>query len=240
MSKSNKNSIVVKAKKSDLDVCVKDDMFDIDTDNNFEIAKGFDRGIDYLPIKDTFIKEYNKIYQSLQNIDTVNLRKISMLKKKLVYILVAMIQLRNASRISEACHAIKYFCTKDNYKDKIIVKIAKSEAIKYKQGQQIITKPRYRKMIFPGDWLNNFDADIIKDVMCSVPFNRLKKRVLDYLLKYHKCNTHSLRYACINYLVYEMNRPLNDVAKFVGHVDLSMLTKYTQQKNCEKIFELDM
>lgn len=229
--------------KSDLSTSVKDDVFDIDTDNTFEIARGFDRNIDYLPMKNKLIESYNNIIEKikvLEENDMTIVRRIIQLKKKMVYILVAMIQLRNGSRISEACNAIKYFFIKDDYQNKLIVKIAKSEAIKYKDGKKIITKPRYRKMIFPNDWLVRFNPDFVKDAFCHIPFNRLKKRVLDYLLNYHKCNTHSLRYACINYLIYDMKRPLNDVAKFVGHVDLSMLTKYTQQKNCEKIFDLDM
>lgn len=235
-------------KKSDINLRVKshvkkDDVFDIDNDIHYEIAKGFDRGIDYLPIKNKFINEYNKLFDQIKLLEDggfENIRKITMIKKKILYLLVAMIQLRNGSRISEACNALKYFNYKDNYNEKIIVKIAKSEAIKYKNGEKIVTKPRFRKMIFPIDWLINFNSNIIKDAFCYVPFDKLKKRVLDFLLKNYKCNTHSLRYACINYLIYDMKRPLNDVAKFVGHVDLSMLTKYTQQKNCEKIFDLDM
>lgn len=222
----------------------KDDVFDIDRNElEYEIATGFDRGIDYLPIKKKFIDEYHMLIEKLNNIDDNDMTsvvKTVKLKKRIVYLLIAMIQLRNASRISEACDAIKYFDTRDGYDDKVIVKIAKSESIKYKNGQKIITKPRYRKMIFPIDWLDNFNRDNVRDALHHIPFNRMKKRVLDYLLLNHKCNTHSLRYACINYLIYDMKRPLNDVAKFVGHVDLSMLTKYTQQKNCEKIFELDM
>lgn len=242
MSKMNKE-------KSDLHSSVKtdantDDIFDIhDNNNNYEIARGFDRGVDYLPMKNKLIEAYNNIIEKIDKLeenDMTIIRRIIQLKKKMVYILVAMIQLRNGSRISEACHAIKYFYMKDDYGNKLLVKISKSEAIKYKDGKKIVTKPRYRKMIFPNDWLAKFNSDFVKDAFCHIPFDRLKKRVLDYLLIYHKCNTHSLRYACINYLIYDMGRPLNDVAKFVGHVDLSMLTKYTQQKNCEKIFELDM
>lgn len=236
-------------KKSDLKLSVKndakkDDVFDVDnSDLEYEIARGFDRGVDYLPMKNKFIDEYNLLLNKLENIDDndcSSVVKTIRIKKRIVYLLISMIQLRNASRISEACDAIKYFDIRDAYNTKIIVKIAKSESIKYKNGQKIVTKPRFRKMIFPTDWLTSFNRDYIRDALHHIPFNRLKKRVLDYLLLNHKCNTHSLRYACINYLIYDMKRPLNDVAKFVGHVDLSMLTKYTQQKNCEKIFELDM
>lgn len=229
-------------KKSDPSISVIED----DTLLEPEIAVGFDRGIDYEPMKQKLIKCFYSIYNDILKIkknEGCYGRKMSILESKLLYLSIAMTQLRNGSRISEACQAIKVFCTTGDFNKRVIVKIAKSESIKYKNGEKYTTKPRYRKMIFPNDWIDK-DSDKIKKILMKrfkdIPFNRLKKRVLDYLLIYHQCNTHSLRYACINYLIYEKERPLNDVAKFVGHIDLSMLTKYTQQKNCEKIFDLDM
>ena len=79
-------------------------------------------------------------------------------------------------------------------------------------------------MVFP-DWV---DVRDLRPDFCNrlknIPFGKLKKkRVLDYLLRYFECNTHSLRYACINYLIYEKNLPLNTVAKLVGHVGLNQL-----------------
>ena len=41
-------------------------------------------------------------------------------------------------------------------------------------------------------------------------------------------------------MIYEEKRQSNDVAKFVGHVNVNQLVTYTQQKNCDKIFELDL
>lgn len=217
----------------------------IDEDEEPVIATGFDRGIDYEPMKNKLINCCKKYYDELVSLEknTPHFKyKIGTVKSKILYCCIAMIQLRNGSRISEACGAMKYFCKEDNFNKRVIVKIAKSESIKYKDGKQYTTKPRYRKMIFPINWIDNFDSikDIIEEIFSTIPYSRLKKRVLDYLLINHQCNTHSLRYACINYLIYDKERPLNDVAKFVGHVDLSMLTKYTQQKNCEKIFDLTM
>lgn len=227
-------------KKSDSGLSVNE--YDAFTDP--VIATGFDRGIDYLPMKDKLIKSLEAIYDDyLTYIDTPScyVSKIKFAKNKMLYIIIAMTQLRNGSRICEACNAIVSFC-KNGMDNLAIVKIAKSESIKYNNGEKKITKPRFRKMTFPKQWIKNVDKifPIIQDFIKDIPLNRLKKRVLDYLLIYHNCNTHSLRYACINYLIYEKERPLNDVAKFVGHIDLSMLTKYTQQKNCEKIFDLDM
>lgn len=209
------------------------------------IATGFDRGVDYEPMKNKLINCCKKYYDELVALEknTPHFKyKIGTVKSRILYCCIAMIQLRNGSRISEACDTMKYLCKEGNFNKRVVVKIAKSESIKYKDGEQYTTKPRYRKMIFPTDWIDNFETikNIIEEIFSDIPYSRLKKRVLDYLLINHQCNTHSLRYACINYLIYEKERPLNDVAKFVGHVDLSMLTKYTQQKNCEKIFDLTM
>ena len=230
-------------KKSDIGVSVIENNIDYEP----KIATGFDRGVDYEPMKNRMIKLCSNYIKELKQVEANTpcfKRKIQIIKLKILYLTVAMIQLRNGSRISEACAAMRVFCSSQNFsKDKrVIVKIAKSESIKYKDGEKYVTKPRYRKLIFPSDWINNFSrvSKILIEIFDDVPYDRLKKRVLDYLLMYLQCNTHSLRYACINYLIYEKERPLNDVAKFVGHVDLSMLTKYTQQKNCEKIFDLDM
>lgn len=228
------------SKKSDSRVSVKE----IDEYIEPEIATGFDRGVDYEPMKERLIKfltSYYSDYIKLTSNSNCFTSKLKILSNKIVYTIIAMIQLRNGSRISEACYAFATFINK-GINSLVTVKIAKSESIKYKNGEKIMTKPRYRKMLYPEGWIkdNKYIFSILKKASKNIPLNRLKKRVLDYLLIYHQCNTHSLRYACINYLIYEKGRPLNDVAKFVGHIDLSMLTKYTQQKNCEKIFDLDM
>jgi len=227
-------------KKSEIDLSVNKVNEYIEPD----ISTGFDRGIDYEPMKDRliqFLEKYYNEYITIKDNQKCYGSKLKNLGNKMVYNTIAMIQLRNGSRISEACNAFSIF-TKKGIDSLVTVKIAKSESIKYREGEKILTKPRYRKMLYPKEWIknNNMILPILTSVMGTIPLDRLKKRVLDYLLIYHQCNTHSLRYACINYLIYEKCRPLNDVAKFVGHIDLSMLTKYTQQKNCDKIFELDM
>ena len=103
------------------------------------------------------------------------------------------------------------------------------------------TKARYRKIIFPLNWIDPTPhiADLKKKFETIRP-DRVKKRVLDYMLRKFKCNTHSLRYACINYLIYTQKTELNTVAKFVGHVNMEQLTRYTQQKNVDKLLDVDM
>lgn len=207
-----------------------------DSEEEPKIAQGFDRGIDYQEIKDKFLKHLNRLYKYLQKADTRYETKV--LTNKICYIMIAMIQLRNGSRISEACSAFVQFINSDDLDDKVVVKIAKSQ----KNTEKIKTKARYRKMVFP-DWI---DRDIFEEVRDSKPLvlliqnKRLKKRVLDYMLMYFNCNTHSLRYACINYLLTDMKLPMPTVAKYVGHINTNQLCTYTQNKEVDKIFDLDI
>lgn len=216
------------------------------SDNEIEeekINQGFDRNIDYNTIKEKLINEYNKLIDNLDTLDINNSNYVSkrrILIHKLIYLIISCLQLKNGSRISEACDAFRLFMKKKNINDRVVVKIAKSECKKYKKntGESFITKKRNREMAFPK-W---FEFDLFKDMEFYTNYineKRLSKRVLDYLLKYFNCNTHSLRYAFINYMLYELKRPMNDVAKFVGHTNMDMLVKYTQLKNSNQIFDLD-
>lgn len=230
-------------------------------ENENKIAKGFDRDVDYNKIKRKFVKDFNTYYNKLQSEDIDQWKSTrKLLIRKLVYLVIAMIQLRNGSRITEACEAIKLFLKK-GIDDKVVVKIAKSESIKYvhsgskrggsknfsgsKKGgnrKKIITKPRYRKMMFPK-WFNNEIIELFQsddEAKETIQNARLKRRVLDFLLRGYDCNTHSLRYAFINYMLYERKEDMNIVAKFVGHVNINMLVRYTQLKNTDKIFDLDI
>lgn len=216
---------------------------DYDDIEEIELSKGFDRGIDYEPIKEQLKDHYNTLHNKLDNLHdskhNVYVRKSNLILGNIIHTIIPMIQLRNGSRILEACNAFILFCKK-GFDKKVAVKIAKSESIKYKKGKKYVTKARYRNMIFP-DWIDISDIeDQIIERTKSLPLHRLRKRVLDYLLRYFECNTHSLRYACINYLIYDKKLPLNTVAKLVGHVGLNQLTTYTQQKNVDKVFDIDM
>lgn len=205
-----------------------------------KIEKGFDRDIDFKTIKEKLLFELNSTYQRLLIAEKETEKKI--LINKICYLMISIIQLRMGSRISEACEAFKLFIENNNIEKKQIVKIAKSEGMKYnhKTKKKFFAKARYRKMQFP-DWINKEIFEEIKlspYVTSLLNSNRLKKRVLDFLLKNFDCNTHSLRYAFINYMLYEEKRPMNDVAKFVGHSTVSQLVTYTQIKNTDQIFDL--
>src|SRR5208337_2109268 len=124
-------------------------------ENNI-IAKGFDRDIDYKTMRELLKKELQKQYDKFMSLEPEykkqNIRAI-------IYILIVMIQLRNGSRISEAVKAFILFINNPDHNEKVIVKISKSDGMKYnkKADKLIKAKARYRKMMFPSKW---FDIDI--------------------------------------------------------------------------------
>lgn len=208
---------------------------------------GFDRGIDFKQIKDKLIYAYNVTIGEIRELDESD-RYYSSKKRKLIhrliYILISLTQLCNGSRISEAVAAFIKFQETKKYESKATVKIAKSESIKYKKDtkEQYTTKPRYRHIIFPGKWIG-IPIELHDDIdyyLGNIDKSTLKKRVLDYLLKHQGCNTHSLRYACINHLLYEQKKEPSIVAKFVGHSSMAQLVRYTQNKEVDKLFDLDI
>ena len=200
------------------------------------ISTGFDRGIDYDEIKEKLNKSLEEYYKSYQE------KKKKMDIKRMIYNIISQIQLRNGSRISEAVRAFIKFLTLDIDK-RVVVKISKSDAVKIKKdGEKKKMKARFREMMFPK-WIKPEIFTLIKKSKTTnelVGSNRLKKRVLDYLLLHQGCNTHSLRYACINNLIYVQKRPINDVAKWIGHQNVAQMVTYTQKKNADQIFDIDM
>lgn len=204
------------------------------------VATGFDMGIDYEPMKQKLIKEYEEEVRDMILLDKGDKaydRKKKMIVTKIMYMLISMVQLGNGSRISEAVKFFMLYLFEDGKKPELTIKISKSETTKYKDGIKFITKPRFRKMHMI-DWVEIIDLDLLKDVLKNKDINKLNKRVLDFMRNHFKCNTHSLRYACINNLIFEEKMPLNSVAKYVGHCGLGQLTRYTQTKNTEKIFDI--
>lgn len=208
------------------------------------IARGFDRNVDYLPMKEQIIKTLEKKISDIGNEMTPGQLKITI--NKVIYLTIAMIQLRNGSRITEACKALLLFVNKGTT-DKVIVKIAKSEKKAYeivKDGKTITknkTKARYRNMIYPSGWTDLDIIGVIKDHPNNcLKSKRLEKRVLDYLLLNFKCNTHSLRYAFINYMLTIKKQPMATVAKLVGHCNVNQLCTYTQNKQVEAALEMDI
>lgn len=239
-----------RTKKERIEIRMQDDIIEtnqrkLDVDDS-TINTGFDRGIDFADIKEELMDSYECAI-GLLNLLTEDNKHFNGNERKLVnrliYILVSMVQLINGSRISEACDAFRSFLEKGDFDKKIVVKLAKSESIRYKtNGDKFKTKIRYRKLIFPQKWMDNPKDKIglMQYYIDKMEPDTLRKRVLDYLLKNHDCNTHSLRYAYINYMIYDQKNEPSLIAKHVGHSNLNQLIRYTQNKQADKLFDIDI
>lgn len=217
--------------------------------------EGFDRGIDFGPIKARLLTDlcnYHTIYTTKKRVYKAG--------RALIYTLIELIQLRNGCRITEAINSFKEF-TKDGIIGKVTVKICKSEAKKMawvlnkstncKEKRQITTPPRYRHILFPTVWLSRKTSlsetdmhqlliDLTSNHQEMLAKGNLKQLICIHMKRHHNCNTHSLRYAFINHLLYDQKQPSDVVAKFVGHSNTNQIIRYTQRKNCDKLFDLDI
>lgn len=203
------------------------------------VDHGFDRGIDYKEIKQRLIDKYKEQLKALDD-NNMSVYDRKCMVHKQIYCLTAMLQLCNGSRILEACKAIKIYFDKKNFTEKILVKIAKSECTKInRDGDEYTTKARFRKMRFPNGWIEFELTKELENALEKIKVINLKQRVLDYLLKYFDCNTHSLRYAFINFMLYDKKVETTLVSKFVGHSNTAQLVRYSQNKKAEELFDID-
>lgn len=197
---------------------------------------GFDRGIDYEKTKKLLIDKYNETDLNCQKNDITEKRR-DIYARQLIYLLIAMIQLRNASRVSEAVRAFMKYKHDNQINNKVIVKISKSDAAKKnKDGNMVKPKPRYRNIVFP-DWVVVDENEIMR-TLAKIPIDRLKHRTLDYLLKLG-FNTHSLRYSRINFLLNKKKEDIGTVAKYVGHKNLQTILNYVGKQNVDKMNDID-
>src|ERR1700689_1167497 len=126
--------------------------------NTIKIETGFDRGLSYNDIKKQLLSDLRKKYNKVENLDTNDKSfksKERIYINQLTYILLSLLQLKNGSRSIESVWCFREYIKKRNFNETILVKIAKSESIKYdrKTKEKYKTKIRYRKMVFPISWI---------------------------------------------------------------------------------------
>jgi integrase len=178
-----------------------------------------DRGTDYIEIKDLLIKSLNDCLKEDINTITDNIHKPT-------YLIISLISLRNGSRISESVKAFKLFMLNHNI-SKVSVPISKR-----KDGKT-------RLMFFP----DNIDKNILMIINIINPKivcknnKKVSSCVRVFLNKYYNTNTHSLRYAFINYLLYTNNLPSEVVSRIVGHKSLNTLNNYIRDTKANRELE---
>lgn len=205
-------------------------------DEYHDKESGFDRGLDYEDTKNLLMKKYEEIEFKSQSAEITDKRRLIYIRQ-LIYLLIAMTQLRNACRISESVRAFIKYKNDNEFTNKVIVKISKSDASKKnKDGKMFKPKARFRNIVFQ-DWVA-IDQDRILKVLKTMPMNRCRQRTLDFLLKFG-WNTHSLRYARINYLLNTKKMDPTTVSKYIGHSSINTLIIYCQKKNVDKMDDVD-
>lgn len=180
-----------------------------------------DRGNDYIEIKDSLTKSLTEYFQHDIDYITDNIHKLT-------YLIISLISLRNGSRISESIKAFKLFMINPDA-DKVVVKIAKR-----KDGKN-------RLMFFPDN--SNVDREMLKiidvvnhKIVCKNN-KKLSSCVRTFLNNYYNTNTHSLRYAFINHLLYTSNLPAEVVSRIVGHKCLNTINNYIRDNKANHELE---
>jgi integrase len=173
----------------------------------------FDKGLNYSDAHKVFTDEIIE----LTNQDYLNLHEL----KKLAYLVISLIQLQNGSRISETLNAMKQFIRDLNCKVAVIT-IAKR-------------KDGFRRKILLPDSVDSQLIERIKPVIYDNTNEELSKKIRMFLTRHYGWNTHSLRYALINYLAIEKKVPVNLVSKLVGHKNMNQLLTYTQNKHVDEL-----
>jgi integrase len=167
--------------------------------------KKWDRGLDF---KETLSKllEYKKWIRSSPTIG--KLKRISLRNTNIL-----LLALLNGLRISEAIECY-YKWLEDPSQDIISVKVAKSR------------REKYRLCITRG--LDSIDHKYTKNLRKPKPNNLQSWAIIRF-----KFNTHSLRYAFINYMLQQGYDPAT-VSRIIAHSKLDTLLEYIQQKRAQE------
>lgn len=187
--------------------------FEMDNKMSEALNPTFDKGVSYSEAYNLFTGEIKR----LNDIQALNYKE----NIKLVYLSISLIQLQNGSRIIETLKAVKLFTENKDAKS-VIVTIAKR-------------KDGYKRKILLPEIITTDILERIERVLEKYSFAQLSKNIRMFLHTNYDWNTHSLRYALINYLAIEKKIPINLVSKLVGHKHMNQLLAYTQNKHVDEL-----
>lgn len=136
------------------------------------------------------------------------------------YAAIALIQLTNGSRASEAVRAFQqYLRTRE---PKLSVRISKKRS------------PQERLMVIPAS-VQRLDLTQCVELATTTE-EKLTTRYKVWVHRNLGLNSHSLRYAFVTFLVSQGLEPTL-VAKITGHSRLDFILHYTQRRKAEDILE---
>jgi Phage integrase family. len=136
------------------------------------------------------------------------------------YAAIALVSLRNGSRIGEAIEAFKEFLRTS--KTRIYVKVEKHK------------KEDYRLMIIPKELVEE-DFSVCYPLL-EKDKDVIRANVNKYLHRKLGINCHSLRYAFITYMLEKGVSPAI-IAAITRHKNLNMILRYTERKEAERVLE---
>lgn len=175
---------------------------------------GWDQGLDYE-------KTYKLLLKDLEEAK----KKVGprALKRRL-YLIIALTQLRNGSRIGEAIDFI--YSISQDYKREALITVEKR-----RDNHQ-------RLMVLPKE-ITKTDILTIKGILEELKTHGKKGLVVKistWIKKTYGFNTHSLRYAFVSYLA-KKGYPPQLIAKITGHRRLDYILHYTQEKMAKEILK---
>jgi site-specific recombinase XerD len=166
---------------------------------------GWDKGLDF---KETLkrllaFKKWVRSSPEMTETRRLQLRNVNIL----------LLALLNGLRISEAIECYYRWLENPSAKE-YVVKVAKSK------------KEKYRVCVAEG--LDSVDHRLTKDLKRPAPNN-----IESWTIQHFKFNTHSLRYAFINYMLQQGYDPAT-VSRIIAHSKLETLLSYIQEKRAKE------
>jgi len=162
--------------------------------------RSWDKGVDYIATYELILRNIKRLQYPSR-----------------CYLVIALIQLRNGSRISEAVRAFKRWLLTGN--QEIYVEVSKKK------------HPEARLMIIPRD-IMEYRNECLE--LSALEDKVLRERVRWALYYYLKLNTHSLRYSYITFLLKEGVNPAL-VSKLIRHSRIDTLLRYIQLKESDRV-----
>lgn len=175
----------------------------------------WDMDLNFKDTYDQLVNDYKKALVELKDGNITANRQ-----KKLLYITIGLITLRNGLRQSEAVESLKEIILSNS--DKVQVKVLKRK------------DNFYRSVYLPSD-LQLSDLDFIKDIVLNS--NISKTNVSHFFKTNYGYNPHSLRHCFVSEMIINRNIDSIVLSKITGHKNISTLVNYTSQKKADYLLK---
>lgn len=182
------------------------------------IVRGFDKGLRFKETYKFLIDQMKKYEYPLNDVE----------EKRLGYIMILLIGLRNAARINEACRSFLIWLATG--KREFYIRVSKQKQDKDKNRIILIPEEIGNDLRKSLEFFHEFEIDLKKLVMNERydDIYRLTENAGRWARK-HKIGTHSMRYSRITHMSDKGMSPI-DIAQITGHANLDELIRYVQEE----------